>query len=41
MDEQLKQVPEHGGVIDITTSGRKTRGARCIEIRFHNIDGHL
>jgi hypothetical protein len=41
MDEQIKQALEQGGVIDITTSGRKTGQARRIEIRFHNIDGHL
>jgi hypothetical protein len=41
MDEQVKQALEQGGVIDITTSGRKTGQARRIEIRFHNIDGHL
>ena len=41
MDEPVKQAPEQGGVIDITTRGRKTGQARRIEIRFHNIDGHL
>ena len=41
MDEQVKQALEQGGVIDITTRGRKTGHPRRIEIRFHNIEGHL
>ena len=41
MDEQVKRALEEGGVIDITTKGRKTRQPRRIEIRFHNIDGHV
>jgi deazaflavin-dependent oxidoreductase (nitroreductase family) len=41
MDEQVKQALEQGGVIDITTIGRRTGQPRRIEIRFHNVDGHL
>jgi deazaflavin-dependent oxidoreductase (nitroreductase family) len=41
MDEQVKHALEQGGVIDITTRGRKSAQARRIEIRFHNIDGQL
>jgi F420H(2)-dependent quinone reductase len=41
MDEQTKQALEQGGVIDITTRGRKTGQAHRIEIRFHNIEGLL
>jgi deazaflavin-dependent oxidoreductase (nitroreductase family) len=41
MDEQVKQALEQGGVIDITTTGRKTRQPHRIEIRFHNIEGRL
>src|SRR5262245_24256133 len=41
MDEQVKQALEQGGVIDITTRGRKTGHPRRIEIRFHNIAGQL
>jgi deazaflavin-dependent oxidoreductase (nitroreductase family) len=41
MDEQVKQALEQGGVIDITTTGRKTGQPRRLEIRFHNVDGHL
>ncbi len=31
----------HGGVIDITTTGRRTGAPRRIEIAFHNIDGRI
>jgi deazaflavin-dependent oxidoreductase (nitroreductase family) len=41
MDAQVKRALEQGDVIDITTTGRKTGRPRRIEIRFHNIDGHL
>jgi deazaflavin-dependent oxidoreductase (nitroreductase family) len=41
MDEQVKQALERGGIIDITTRGRKTGQPRRKEIRFHNIDGQL
>ena len=41
MDEQVKQALEQGGVIDITTRGRNTGHPHRIEIRFHNIEGHL
>jgi deazaflavin-dependent oxidoreductase (nitroreductase family) len=41
MDEQVQYALEHDHLIDITTAGRKTGRPRRIEIRFHNIDGHL
>lgn len=41
MDEQVEHALDQGGIIDITTRGRKTGQARRIEIRFHNIDGHV
>jgi deazaflavin-dependent oxidoreductase (nitroreductase family) len=41
MDEQVQHALEHDYLIDITTAGRKTGEPRRIEIRFHNIDGHL
>ena len=41
MDAEVKRALELGDVIDITTTGRKTGRPRRIEIRFHNIDGHL
>jgi deazaflavin-dependent oxidoreductase (nitroreductase family) len=41
MDAQLQHALEHDYLIDITTGGRKTGQPRRIEIRFHNIEGHL
>jgi hypothetical protein len=41
MDDRIRLALEHGGVIDITTTGRKTRRPRRIEIWFHNLDGRL
>ena len=41
MNEQVQEALSRGGVIDITTTGRKSRAARRIEIVFHNIDGRL
>jgi deazaflavin-dependent oxidoreductase (nitroreductase family) len=32
---------EHGGTIDITTTGRRSHKPRRIEIVFHNIDGRI
>ena len=41
MDEQVQHALEQGGVIDITTRGRKTGQPRRIEIRFHHIAGQV
>src|SRR5438093_13650892 len=41
MDEKVRAALSNGGIIDITTTGRKSGEARRIEIVFHNIDGHL
>src|SRR6266545_6758238 len=41
MDEQVQHTLEQGGVIDITTRGRKTGQPRRIEIRFHHIAGQV
>ena len=41
MDEQVQHALEHDSLIDITTRGRQTGQSRRIEIRFHNIEGHL
>ena len=41
MDEQVQHALEHDSLIDITTRGRHTGQSRRIEIRFHNIEGHL
>jgi hypothetical protein len=40
-DEAARRLLARGGLIDITTTGRKTRRARRIEIVFHNIDGRI
>jgi deazaflavin-dependent oxidoreductase (nitroreductase family) len=41
MDKQVQHALEQGGVIDITTRGRKTGQPRRIEIRFHHIEGQV
>ena len=41
MDEALQHALARDYLIDITTTGRKTRQPHRIEIRFHNIDGQL
>ena len=41
MDEQVQHALEQGGVIAITTRGRKTGQPRRIEIRFHHIAGQV
>lgn len=41
MDATIPKVLATGGVIDITTTGRRTGQARRIEIVVHNIDGRL
>jgi deazaflavin-dependent oxidoreductase (nitroreductase family) len=39
--ETIQQALARGGVIDITTTGRRSRQPRRIEIVFHNIDGKI
>ncbi len=41
MDEQVQHALEHDYLIDITTQGRKSGQPHRIEIRFHNIEGHV
>ena len=41
MDEQVQHALEHDYLIDITTQGRKSGRPHRIEIRFHNIEGHV
>jgi deazaflavin-dependent oxidoreductase (nitroreductase family) len=41
MDDKIKQALQTDRVIDITTTGRKSRQPRRIEIWFHNLDGKL
>jgi deazaflavin-dependent oxidoreductase (nitroreductase family) len=39
--EAIDSALEHGGTIDITTTGRTTGRPRRLEIVFHNIDGRI
>jgi deazaflavin-dependent oxidoreductase (nitroreductase family) len=41
MDESIRRALLQSGVIDITTTGRRSGEARRIEIFFHAIDGHI
>ena len=41
MDDRIRQALDHGQLIDITTTGRKTGQPRRIEIVFHNIGGRI
>jgi deazaflavin-dependent oxidoreductase (nitroreductase family) len=40
-DEKVRAALARGGVVDITTTGRKSGRPRRIEIVFHNIDGRI
>ena len=41
MSEAVRQELLKGGVVDITTKGRRTGEARRIEIRIHNVDDEI
>jgi deazaflavin-dependent oxidoreductase (nitroreductase family) len=41
LDQPVRDALSRGGVIDITTTGRKSGQPRRLEIVFHNIDGRL
>jgi len=41
LDQATRDALARGGVIDITTTGRKTGQRRRIEIVFHNVGGRL
>jgi len=41
VNDQIRRRLDRGGLIDITTTGRRTGSPRRIEIVFHNIDGRL
>jgi deazaflavin-dependent oxidoreductase (nitroreductase family) len=41
VDEQVREALRQGGVIDITTTGRRTGKAHRIEIAFHAFDGRI
>ncbi|MBO0689646.1 MAG: nitroreductase family deazaflavin-dependent oxidoreductase [Candidatus Dormibacteraeota bacterium] len=40
-DGRVREALSRGGVIDITTTGRKSGRPHRIEIAFHNLGGHL
>jgi deazaflavin-dependent oxidoreductase (nitroreductase family) len=41
MDDSIRSALAHSGVIDITTTGRRTGAPRRIEIVYHVIAGHI
>ncbi len=41
MNPQVAEALERGGVVDISTKGRRSGLQRRIEIVFHNVDGEL
>ena len=41
MDKTIESALERGGLVEITTTGRKSGQARRIEIYLHNLDGDL
>ena len=41
MDTQVSRALSRGGIIDMTTTGRKTGEPRRIEIAYHTIDGRI
>jgi deazaflavin-dependent oxidoreductase (nitroreductase family) len=41
MDDTIRAALEHSGVIDITTTGRRSGEARRIEIFIHSLGGRL
>jgi deazaflavin-dependent oxidoreductase (nitroreductase family) len=41
MNDEIRSALDHGQLIDITTTGRKTGLPRRVEIVFHSFGGHL
>jgi deazaflavin-dependent oxidoreductase (nitroreductase family) len=41
VDDYIRRLLERGGLIDITTTGRRTGRPRRVEIVFHSIDGRI
>lgn len=39
--DAVRRVLDRGGLIDITTTGRRSKRPRRLEIVFHNIDGRI
>jgi hypothetical protein len=40
-DDAISRLLRRGGIIDLTTTGRRTGEPRRIEIVFHDIDGRM
>jgi deazaflavin-dependent oxidoreductase (nitroreductase family) len=41
LDARVAEALERGGVMDITTTGRRSGQPRRIELVFHNVDGRI
>jgi deazaflavin-dependent oxidoreductase (nitroreductase family) len=41
MDPAIEEALSTGGIVDLTTTGRKSGLDRRIEVYLHNFDGHL
>jgi deazaflavin-dependent oxidoreductase (nitroreductase family) len=41
LDNSVRQALQRGGLVDITTTGRRSGRPRRIEIVYHVIDGHV
>ena len=41
MDTDVRRALTRGGIIDMTTTGRRTGQSRRIEIAYHSIDGRI
>ncbi|HKX74139.1 MAG TPA: nitroreductase/quinone reductase family protein [Acidimicrobiia bacterium] len=41
MDQKIEDALARGGIVDITTTGRRTGRPRRIEIFMHNFDGQM
>lgn len=41
MEHSIEQALERGGIVDITTTGRRSGQPRRIEIYLHNFDGEM
>jgi len=41
LDPDVRAALDRGGIIDITTTGRRSGEPRRIEIVFHNVDGQI
>lgn len=39
--DEIREALSRGGLVDITTTGRKSGKKRRLEIAFHNIDGRI